>query len=115
MTCLRITGDRKETAIAIARDAGLLQSDKDKVFDSMQLSAMSDDELKEFRRVNQMRKERRKQEQTQVVSLRLRPETAERAKSIGKGYTSVLSQIIEEVLNDPMLVKRFITDMATSN
>ena len=41
-----ITGDRKETAIAIARDAGLIKSDKDKVFDSVQLSGMSDEELK---------------------------------------------------------------------
>ncbi|MBQ7499241.1 MAG: calcium-translocating P-type ATPase, PMCA-type [Selenomonas sp.] len=41
-----ITGDRKETAIAIARDAGLIKSDKDKVFDTVQLSAMSDEELK---------------------------------------------------------------------
>ena len=41
-----ITGDRKETAIAIAKDAGLIKSDQDKVFDSMQLSSMSDDELK---------------------------------------------------------------------
>lgn len=41
-----ITGDRKETAVAIARDAGLLTSDKEKVFTSDELQKMSDDEIK---------------------------------------------------------------------
>lgn len=41
-----ITGDRKETAVAIARDAGLLTSDKEKVFTSDELQKMSDDDIK---------------------------------------------------------------------
>lgn len=41
-----ITGDRKETAVAIARDAGLLTSDKEKVFTSDELQKMSDNEIK---------------------------------------------------------------------
>jgi len=41
-----ITGDRKETAVAIAKDAGLLTSDKEKVFTSDELQKMSDDEIK---------------------------------------------------------------------
>ena len=69
---------------------------------------LTKEELRQFKRVNQMRKEKREAERMQVVSLRLRPETMEKARSIGKGYTSVLSQIIEEVLNDPSLVKKFI-------
>ena len=70
---------------------------------------LSKEELKQFRRVNQIRKDRRKADQLQIVSLRLRPETVEKARSIGKGYTSVLSQIIEEVFDDPSLIKRFTT------
>ncbi len=42
-----ITGDRKDTAIAIAKEAGLLKSEIDIVMTSDELAVMSDDELKE--------------------------------------------------------------------
>ena len=42
-----ITGDRKDTAIAIAKEAGLIQSDADLVLTSDEIAVMSDDELKE--------------------------------------------------------------------
>ncbi|WP_312045586.1 cation-translocating P-type ATPase, partial [Anaerotignum sp.] len=41
-----ITGDRLETAVAIAKDAGLIHSEKDKVMTSAELNQMSDDEVK---------------------------------------------------------------------
>lgn len=41
-----ITGDRLETAVAIAKDAGLLSSPEDKAISSAQLNQMSDDEVK---------------------------------------------------------------------
>ena len=41
-----ITGDRKETAVAIAKDSGLITSDSDVVLTSSELQAMSDDEVK---------------------------------------------------------------------
>lgn len=43
-----ITGDRLETAISIATDAGLIKTDKDKALTSAQLNEMSDDEIKEI-------------------------------------------------------------------
>lgn len=43
-----ITGDRLETARAIAKDAGLITSDKDIVLTSAQLNEMSDDEVKKI-------------------------------------------------------------------
>ena len=43
-----ITGDRLETAVAIARDAGLLKSDSDRALTSAQLNEMSDDEVKKI-------------------------------------------------------------------
>lgn len=43
-----ITGDRLETAIAIAKDAGLLKSSTDKALSSAQLNEMSDDEVKKI-------------------------------------------------------------------
>ncbi len=41
-----ITGDRLETAVAIAKEAGLLTQKEDKAISSAQLNAMSDDEVK---------------------------------------------------------------------
>lgn len=41
-----ITGDRLETAVAIAEDAGLIKSDSDKAITSAQLAKMSDEEVK---------------------------------------------------------------------
>jgi calcium-translocating P-type ATPase len=41
-----ITGDRKETAVAIARDSGLLKNESDLVMTSDELAALSDEELK---------------------------------------------------------------------
>ena len=43
-----ITGDRRETAQAIAKDAGLLVNDTDKVLTSAELNQMSDDEVKKI-------------------------------------------------------------------
>ena len=43
-----ITGDRLETAVAIAIDAGLLRTDSDKALSSAQLNEMSDDEVKKI-------------------------------------------------------------------
>ena len=41
-----ITGDRKETAVAIAKEAGLLRSDTDVALTSEELNKMSDEEVK---------------------------------------------------------------------
>ena len=41
-----ITGDRLETAVAIAKDAGLLKNESDRAISSAQLNEMSDDEVK---------------------------------------------------------------------
>ena len=45
-----ITGDRKETAVAIAKDAGLLKNDTDIALTSDELNKMSDDEVKKVLR-----------------------------------------------------------------
>lgn len=43
---IMITGDRLETAIAIAKDAGLLKNKEDRALTSAQLNEMSDEEIK---------------------------------------------------------------------
>ena len=56
-----------------------------------------------FRRISEVnRDERRKQS----VTLRLSPQALRRARSLGKGYTSVLSRIIENALNNSDEIKK---------
>jgi len=43
-----ITGDRKETAVAIAKEAGLLKSEKEIALTSSELNDMSDDDIKKI-------------------------------------------------------------------
>ncbi len=43
-----ITGDRLETAVSIAKDAGLMQKDTDKALTSAELNKMSDDDVKKI-------------------------------------------------------------------
>jgi uncharacterized protein (DUF4415 family) len=63
----------------------------------------SEEELRQFKKISESRKESR---QKQTVTLRLSPRTLKKAKSLGKGYTSVLSRILENALDDPDIVKR---------
>lgn len=43
-----VTGDRKETAVAIAKEAGLLTADTDLALSSSELNSMSDDDVKKI-------------------------------------------------------------------
>lgn len=67
---------------------------------------LTSDELAQFKRVYDNRKTEKTSLRKQNVTLRLSPRTISKAKSFGKGYTSVLSQIVEKVLDNPE-----ITDM----
>ena len=59
-------------------------------------------ELLQFKRIADARKADR---QKQTVTLRLSPQALEKARSLGKGYTSVLSRILEKALDDPDIIK----------
>ena len=59
--------------------------------------------MEQFRRVA---KEKREERQKQVLTLRVSAETMKKAKSLGKGYTGILSRILEYALNDPEIIRR---------
>ena len=63
---------------------------------------MTADMLLQFKRMNQ--EERNKQ----TVSLRLSPKTLKIAKSYGKGYTSFLSRLLDEAIQNEELVRKCI-------
>lgn len=64
---------------------------------------MTDEELVKFAEIVQRQKAERVKK---VVSLRISPATLEKAQKFGKGYTGVLSRILENALNDPELLRK---------
>jgi len=62
----------------------------------------SEAELLQFKRISDEQKINR---QKQTVTLRLSPQALRKAKSLGKGYTSVLSRILEKALDNPDIIK----------
>ncbi len=41
-----------------------------------------------------------------VVALRISPETLEKARATGKGYTGFLSRLLDNAINDPQMVSK---------
>lgn len=63
------------------------------------------EELEQFYRVKDINNAER---QKQIITLRLSPKAARKAHSLGKGYTSILSRILEAALDDPNIIKQFL-------
>ncbi len=63
------------------------------------------EQLAQFRRISAANREERCK---QTVTLRLSPQALRRAKALGKGYTSVLSRILESALEDPDIVRQHL-------
>lgn len=66
---------------------------------------LTDKQLRQFRRISDRRQEKRRK---QSVTLRLSPQAIKTAKSLGKGYTSVLSRILESALADSETIKHYL-------
>lgn len=66
---------------------------------------LTDEQLRQFRRISDERQEERRK---QSVTLRLSPQAVRTAKSLGKGYTSVLSRILEAALADSETIKHYL-------
>ncbi len=71
------------------------------VFDE-DIPSMSREQLMQFKRIN--RENRKKQ----TVSLRISPSTLEKAKQYGKGYTGLLSRLLDAVIDDEELIRKCI-------
>ena len=63
---------------------------------------MSEEQLKEFKRVN------RENRTKATISLRISPETLKKAKQYGKGYTGLLSRLLDAVIDDEELIRKCI-------
>ena len=66
---------------------------------------LTDEQLASLRRVHERRSEDRRR---QNVTLRLTPQTIQKAKALGKGYSGILSRIVESTLNDPAALSKYL-------
>ena len=64
--------------------------------------AMTTEQLLQFKRMN------RENRTKQTISLRISPVTLQKAKQYGKGYTSLLSSLLDIAINDEDMVRRCI-------
>ena len=53
-------------------------------------------------------KERKSQKIKPVIALRISPETLEKAKATGKGYTGFLSRLLDNAINNPDIVAKIL-------
>lgn len=54
------------------------------------------------------REKRQREQNKQTVAIRLSPQALATAKSLGKGYTSVLSRILESTLKNPDALRDYL-------
>lgn len=82
--------------------------------DVVNSSAVPDEECPELTdeqitRLAEVARTKRQQTQTkQTVAIRLSPQALTKAKSLGKGYTTILSRILETALADNEIIKQYL-------
>lgn len=72
------------------------------VLDKAGLAMFSDEEIEEYKRIMEERKEERRKNS---ISIRLDRETLAKVKSFGKGYTGVVARLIAMAVNDEEMLK----------
>lgn len=64
---------------------------------------LTEEQLAELGR---LARERNKERQKQVLTLRVSAATMKKAKALGKGYTGILSRLLEMALDDPEMIQK---------
>ena len=67
---------------------------------------LTDEQLIKFSRL--AREQRREEKVKRIVAVRLSPQAFQKAKSLGKGYTSVLSRMLEAALADNETIRQYL-------
>ena len=83
----------------------LEEASKEPIKYSWDCPKLTKKQLSEFRRVSEFNHEKRKRV---TLTLRLPKSTVDKAKSLGKGYTSVLARILEAALNDNETLEKYL-------
>ena len=62
--------------------------------------------LEQYAEMAELAKQRRSRNVKPVIALRISPDTLDKAKATGKGYTGFLSRLLDNAINDPKLVAK---------
>ena len=62
--------------------------------------------LEQYAEMAAIAKSNRSKNVKPVIALRISPETLEKAKATGKGYTGFLSRLLDNAINDPKIVAK---------
>jgi len=62
--------------------------------------------LEQYAEMAALAKARRSKNVKPVVALRISPDTLDKAKATGKGYTGFLSRLLDNAINDPQMVAK---------
>ena len=102
MSMARITMNELDATLTAEEKRQLEEAEsKALVFDE-DCPPMTAEQLLQFKRIN------RENRTKQTISLRISPDTLKKAKQYGKGYTSLLSRLLDIAINDEELVRRCI-------
>ena len=66
---------------------------------------MTTEQLEELKNIAQQRREEAKKT---LISLRLNNKTLEKARSLGKGYTGILSRLSDLAIEDPEMLNKCV-------
>ena len=62
--------------------------------------------MEQYAEMAEIARKRRSKTVKPVLALRISPETLEKAKATGKGYTGFLSRLLDNAINDPQMVAK---------
>ncbi|MCR4991180.1 MAG: BrnA antitoxin family protein [Lachnospiraceae bacterium] len=62
--------------------------------------------MEQYAEMAAIAKKRRAQKVKPVIALRISPDTLDKAKATGKGYTGFLSRLLDNAINDPAMVAK---------
>ena len=62
--------------------------------------------LEQYKEMADIAKKRDAKKVKPVVALRISPDTLEKARATGKGYTGFLSRLLDNAINDPQMVSK---------
>ena len=62
--------------------------------------------LEQYAEMAEIARKRRAKNVKPVIALRISPDTLDKAKATGKGYTGFLSRLLDNAINDPAMVSR---------
>ena len=71
----------------------------------MEECKVTEEQMEELKKMAQQRREETKKT---LISLRLTNKTLEKARSLGKGYTGILSRLLDLAIEDPEMLKKCV-------